>query len=85
MKNRQQVEPKMLTGRKGEVNEYVEFRVGRHNIRFVAQKSSTFGWYVYEVHPGSNGKVATLGSFSPTEKDEAVEFARLKAKEMFWG
>ncbi len=85
MKERKSTEPKMIEGRKGEFNEYVEFRVGRHNIRFVAQKSSTFGWFVYEVHPGSEGKVATLGSFTPTEKNEAVEFARLKAKEMFWG
>ena len=85
MGTRKPAEPKMIIGREGQFNEYAEFRVGKHNIRFVAQKTATFGWFVYEVHPGEKGAVKTLGSFSNTEKNEAIEFARQKSKDMFWG
>ena len=85
MGKRKPSEPVMSSGREGHFNEYVEFAVGKHKITFVAQKTANFGWFVYEVHPGSHGRVSTLASFTKEEKEEAVKYARQKAEEMFWG
>ena len=85
MGTRKPAEPRMSSGRVGRFNEYVEWRVGRHEIVWVAQRGSEGFWFVYEVHLGGKGVVKTLASFAPLQKTQAVEYARQQAENMFWG
>lgn len=56
---------KMVSGRHGEWNEYVEFCPYNSNIRFVAQlclSGNSCSTNVFEIHPGRRGKVKTLAT-----------------------
>ena len=53
---------KVIHGRKGQATEYVEYRPYNSTLRFAAQKSGDW-FYVFEIEPGKNGSVRTLGSF----------------------
>ncbi len=76
-----------LESRPGGATEFVEFRItyppdtprkSRLAPAFVAQKGAFGLWYVFEVHPGSKGQVATLDSYK--EKADAVAVAEAHAR-----
>ena len=71
---------KAVHGRKGQEHEYVEYRPYNTCLRFVAQKSGDW-FFVYEVIPGKNGSVRTLGSFPKADSaaHQAHDLAHAKA------
>lgn len=76
-----QLQIEKLEGRKGEEQEFVEFRIEQAGRSFIAQESGKW-WLVFDNCHGPQAPVKTIYSFPPggKAKNKAVAAARAAAK-----
>ena len=75
-----------VEGRKGEWNEFVEFRLAPHQPKFLAQRTGERDfpperdWFVYRCYPKGKGKVGSVVTIAANiSKAEAEERAQNEA------
>ena len=64
-------------GRIGQPDEYVEYRV--KDMAFIAQRGSSYNWFIFQSEAGPKGAVVTLDWFYPNQREEAVKAANCAA------